>query len=178
MNSLNHHGNQASCSSRAASFREQLSLLAIVHHLEDIAEDIASGRQVKALHAIQELSGRTLDDMRESLGDHRSLAAHRPVHEINLALHGVRRAVLEKRAKFEGWAYRWDDDAFIVEDEETGLYLRVDPADNWSMSTDGTPDFLIADSGLVSMVAALNDTALAEEVSRFSNWLANREANQ
>ncbi|NEI57459.1 hypothetical protein GR200_20685 [Rhizobium leguminosarum] len=178
MNSLNHHGNQASCSLRAANYRDQLSLLAVVHHLEDIAEDIASGRQVKALHAVQDLAGRALDDMRESLADHSSLAAFRPVHEINLALHGVRRALLEKRAKSEGWLYRWDDDAFLVEDGEIGLYLRVDRADNWSMSTDGTPDFLIADSGLAALLATLNGTALAEEVSRLSRWLSKKEAGQ
>lgn len=147
-----------------------------MHALEDIAEDISLGRQVKALHAIQELSGRTLDDMRECLGDHRSLAAYRPVHEINLALHRIRRKLLEKRAIAEGWRFRWNDDVFIVEDGEAGIFLAVDGADNWSMSTDGTPDFLISDSGLVTMIAAFNGTTLAEEVSRLSRWLDSRDA--
>ncbi|WSG95388.1 hypothetical protein U8P76_23770 [Rhizobium johnstonii] len=151
-------------------------MLAIVRALEDIAEDISLGRQVKALHAIQDLSGKTLDDMRGCLADQRSLATYRPIHEINLALHRVRRALLEKRAKAEGWRFRWNEDVFIVEDGEAGIFLAVDGADNWSMSTDGTPDILIADSGLVTMIAAFNGTTLAEEVSRLSRWLDSRDA--
>ncbi len=178
MNILNHHGNQASCSLRAANYRDQLTLLAIVRALEDIAEDIASGHQVKALHAIQDLSGRALDEMRESLADHCSLAAYRPVHEINIALHGVRRMLLEKRAKAEGWPFRWNGDAFLVEDPEAGLFLAVDGVDNWSISTDGTPDFLIADCGLATLLAALNGVTLAEEVSRLSRWLSKKEVGQ
>ncbi|MBX5144968.1 hypothetical protein [Rhizobium lentis] len=176
MNSATHHGNQASCSPRAAKYRDQLSLLAIVRELEDIAEDISAGRQVKALHAIQDLSGRVLDDMREGLADQRSLAAQKPVHEINVALHCIRRKLLEKRARFEGWTHRWENDAFVVEDGEAGIFLRVDGADNWSLSTEGTPDFLIADSGLASLLAAFNNTSMAEEVSHLSRWLSEKEA--
>jgi hypothetical protein len=178
MNIENHHGNQAACSSRAARYGDQLTLLAVVRELEDIAEEISNGRNAMALHAIQELSGKVLDDMRDWRGDHNSLSVFQPIHEINSALHGVRRSLLERRAKAEGWRFRWDDDAFVVEDDEAGVYLTVDAADNWSLSTDGTPDFLISDCGLVAMLAAFNGTGLAEEVSRLSRWLADREARR
>jgi len=176
MNTEKYHGNQASCSLRAAKYSDQLSLLTIVRELEDVADDIASGRQVKTLHAIQDLAARVLDDMRQGLADHRSLAAYKPIHEINFALHRLRRKLLEKRATAEGWAHRWDGDAFIVEDGDAGVFLDVDGADNWTLSTDGTPDFRVADSGLVSMLAALNGTSMAEEVSRLSRWLDRHEA--
>jgi hypothetical protein len=177
MNSEKYHGNQASCSQRAAKYSDQLSLLAIVRELEDIADDIAYGRQVKTLHAIQDLSARVLDDMRQSLADHRSLAAYKPIHEIDFALHRLRRKLLEKRARAEGWAHRWDNDTFVVEDDKAGVFLTVDGADNWSLSTDGTRDFLTADCGLSALLSALNGTSLAEEVSRLSRWLDRHEAS-
>jgi len=155
-----------------------MALLAVVHELENIAEEISSGSNARALHAIQELSGKVLDDMRDWRGDHNSLSAFKPIHEINSALHGVRRTLLERRAKAEGWRFRWDGDTFIVEDGEAGVYLTVDAADNWSLSTDGTPDFLVSDCGLAAMLAALNGTGLAEEVSRLSRWLDRQEARR
>ncbi len=155
-----------------------MTLLAIVQALEDIADDLSTGTHVEAFHAIQDLSGRVLDDMRGGLVDHRSMAAYRPIHELNTSLHRMRKSLLEKRAKAEAWRYRWEDSTFIVEDPDSGVYLTVDGSDNWTLSTNGTPDFLISDCGLLTMLAAFNGTTLAHEASRLTHWLDENEARR
>ncbi|MFB9953426.1 hypothetical protein ACFFP0_31700 [Rhizobium puerariae] len=176
MNIKRYHGNQSSTSPRARKFRDQLTLVTVVAALEDIADDISEGRNVKALHAMRNLSGAVLDDMRGGLADHASLAAYRPMYELDAALHAIRRTLLEKRANAERWRYRWDGDVFSVEDDDAGVYLSVDANDNWVMSVDGTRDNNGADSGLTSLLHALNNNTLAEEVARLSRWLERQEA--
>lgn len=148
----------------------------MVHALDDIADDLSLEAQRKAIEAIRELAGSILDDMRESLTEHGLLTAYRPIHEIDVALHRVRRGVLEKKANTESWPFHWDGDSFSVEDADHGVFLSVDPADNWTISTNGTKDFLIADSGLSSLLAALNGVSIAEEVAKLSQWVDAKEA--
>lgn len=165
MNITSPHGNQSATSPRARKFRDQLTLIAAATSLEDIADDLAEGRTVKALHALRELSDWVIDTMREGLADHLALSGYRPVFELDAALHANRRTVLEKRARASGWEAAWDGEAFTACDLETGFILTVDPADNWRLMVDG-PDLLAADSGLTALLFALNRNTLAEEVAR------------
>lgn len=171
------HGNQAAFAPKARRFRDQLTLLTAVTHLEDIADDLSQGQTVKALHAVRELAEWALDTAREGIADHASLAAYRPIHDLDAALHRVRRSVLEKRANAERWTFVWSGETFTASDAETGFLLVVDPADNWRIAVDG-PDLQAADSGLSTLIAALNNSTLSEEVSQLSCWLTRVEGQR
>jgi hypothetical protein len=164
------HGIQAGGMPKGFSSREKLALLAALNVIEDAVADICSGHYVRAADDLRVLTGSILDEARADLADLRSLRELPPLHHINTALHVRRQALLERRAKAERWSFKWEGADFIVADNAVGLWLTIDPSDNWTASPSGSPDWLICGSGLLSLIAFLNGSSIAEEASRYAAW--------
>lgn len=165
------HGNQAGGTPKAFRFREKIALIGAVEAIQAAVEELEEGRPVKAASQLRGLADALIDEARAELADIRSLGALPPLHELNGALSAHRRSILERRARAEGWSFHWDGDAFEVADAAAGVWLTVDPSDNWTASTSGSPDWLASDSGVLTLIAFLNGTTMAEEVSRCAAWV-------
>lgn len=170
MNTKIRHGNQAGHGARMRGFCEQETLLAVISALDDIAEDLADGRAAKALHGVRDLSAYALEASRNVLADHASLTGFPPIHKLDAALHAVRRTVLERRAAEAGLRPRWSGDEFCALDEGGNVVLEVDEADNWRLAF-SLPDWFVAGSGLISLLAALRDEPVSFTVSSAARWL-------
>lgn len=168
------HGNQAGGTPRASRFREKIALIRAVEALQAAVEDLEEGRLSKAASNLRSLADSLLDDARAELADIRNLGALPPLHELNGALSADRRAILERRARTEGWSFHWDGDAFEVADAVAGVWLTVDPSDNWTASTCGSPDWVASDSGILTLIVFLNGSTMAEEATRCAAWVKQR----
>ncbi|KPF47269.1 hypothetical protein [Rhizobium sp. AAP43] len=171
MRNVTRHGNQAGGTTKANRFQEKIALIGAVEAIQAAVEDVEEGRPVKAASRLRGIAESLLDEARIQLADIRSLSQLPPIHEINAALSARRRTVLERRAETEGWNFRWDGDAFEVADTTAGFWLTVDPSDNWAASISGSPDWLVSDSGLLTLSTFLRGTTVAEEASRYAAWM-------
>lgn len=171
MHTSHSHGNQAGGTPKGLRFREKIALIRAVEAIQAAVEDLEEGRSSKAASDLRCLADSLLDDARAELADLRSIGSLPPIHMINGALSAHRHAILERRAKAEDWSFHWDGDAFEVADSAAGIWLTVDPSDNWTASTSSSPDWLASDSGLLTLITSLNGTTVAEEASRCAAWI-------
>ncbi len=158
-------------------FRDQETLLAVIAALDEIAEDLAEGLVVKALHGIRDLSAHALDASRNVLADHASLTGFPPLHAINAELHKCRRPLLERRAAEARLLPSWAGDEFTATDESGSAIVEVDAGDNWRLAS-SSPDWVFADSGLITLMAALRGEPVALAASSVTRWLRVREVSR